>query len=295
MSLRILLIAVSFQLAVGVYCQGLPATGLFSFQISKTVEDSISLNDPRYLTSFNEGGYNNQPHISDEGIVYFSIRFVGENQNDIYALDLAAQSRYRITSTDESEYSPWLDASGKYIYCVQTDLREPPRQRLWKYPADRKDFGYAIWQTDEQVGYYAPIGDQQFAVFTVAEKNTLHFLDLSNGHSHPVVENIGRCLRTNEKGELYFIHEQTEQLHYLKVFAPGLEKSRILTRMPLDVQDFCLWDDKIWYGQDSQLKYFDPSSGTHHTLRDLSKYGIEKISRLDIRNGILVLVNEKRS
>lgn len=278
-------------LSCTIQAQDLPATQIFSFDLEENTPGNIFVKNPAWLTAFNPEGYNDQPVFVNSSLIFFSIRMPGSDQNDIYALELSSRKRYPVTSTKEGEYSPYVSSTYQTIYCVQTDALNPGRQRLWQYPLDRSHHGSSVWETELEVGYFIPVDDQTFALFVLGDPNRLFFYEKDTERAYPVSERIGRCLKTDENGDLFYIHKINDDIQYLKLYERDQRTAKILTRFPNGTEDFFYMDDKIWYGTGAELFVFELSSGKHKPVADLSKYGITDITRLVIQNNLLILVN----
>jgi hypothetical protein len=269
----------------------LPVSHLYAFELTQLPNNQWSTQYPRWLTQFNPNGYNNQPVFASDDVIFFSIRFEGEVQNDIYALDLKDLKRYRVTKTRESEYSPFVDVKNASIYTVQVDAGPAQQQRLWQYPLELDNFGHEVAKLNFQVGYFTRVFPDQFAVYSVEEPSKLYLLNPENGTLRLITERVGRCLKPDDDGNLMFIQEVTDELQYLKVFDDEYQTAQILTRLPKHIKDFTSWEGLIWYGDKAKLHHFDPEKGIHKQVADLSEYGITNITRLTIHNNTLVLVN----
>ena len=126
-------------------------TDMYLFPVKRT-DDSIWLEEGIYLNSFNERGYNNQCSFFERSLVYFSSNFES-NSTDIYALDLRNNSFWKVTDTEEAEYSPERIPQSESFSVVRIE-KDSITQSMWKYPIDQSNSGERILPNIGNIGYY---------------------------------------------------------------------------------------------------------------------------------------------
>lgn len=287
-------LAITFLFTITATAQALPKTQLYSFNVQGDSEKGFMLNSGKLLTSFNSKGYNNQPFVTDDGKLYYSIRLSDMDQNDIYVLDLRSAQRYRFTATNESEYSPWVDPVKGVLYCIRVNENSTPKQQLWAYPLDRSDSGKPVWRTDMEAGYFCPANDSLMAVFTLNdnEGGDLQIVNTNSGEANTIAENIGRTLKPDENGDIFFLHRASDELQYLKLYEVREKRAKVLTRMNMDINDFAYHQGLIWFAEGSRIMVFNPDAGLKREIADLAIYDINGITRLFLYDNSLILVND---
>src|SRR5687767_13765536 len=78
---------------------------LYLFSLEKSGKGEYHLHSAKFLSTFNKGGYTNQPSFTHMGDLLVSVRKPGETQNEIYQLLLPLKKYRRLTKTSASEYS----------------------------------------------------------------------------------------------------------------------------------------------------------------------------------------------
>ncbi|MCB9332248.1 MAG: hypothetical protein H6574_14280 [Lewinellaceae bacterium] len=277
------------------FSQKLEHFDVIQLTLNKTPDNIWHANTPRFLTSFNPQGYNNQPQFFSPNEIYLTVQFPSDtNQTDIYALNLITRTTTRVTATTTPEYSPTLMPGGRRFSAVRVE--ENGAQRLWSFPLDRADNGYPVFPALTNVGYHCWLRDTLAAVFLVGEGTAPHALGIVGiGKQQPtrVAFNIGRCLQTMPDGRLAYVHKATDQTWFLKAYDPRNGGSDILITMPTGSEDFAvLADGTFLAGQGAKLFYCDLSrQKIWQEIEDLRTYGIHNISRLALSaDGKLAMV-----
>ncbi|MCB0575177.1 MAG: hypothetical protein KDC61_11505, partial [Saprospiraceae bacterium] len=73
---------------------------LFLLSLTKNTDQSWQPIAPRFLTSFNPKGYNNQPCFFSNTEIYLTVQNPADtSQTDIVALDLLSRTRTQVTAT----------------------------------------------------------------------------------------------------------------------------------------------------------------------------------------------------
>ena len=85
-------------------------------------------------------------------------------------------------------------------------------------------------------------------------------------------------------GKLLFVQKATEQTWYLKTWDPKNNVQEIILKMPVGSEDFALLPDgTLLTGKGPKLYQFKaPRNADWKEVADLSKYGVQKITRLAV-------------
>jgi len=280
-------------LTTSAVCAQVPATDLYLFQLSP-LDTSWTIHSPLLLSGFNNGGYTNQPEFIADDLLYVSVRKAGEEQNDIYGLHLNEGKVERITATPESEYSPTRMPDRSSFSCVRQNDSDTVDQRLFEYPLDRNSNGTDLIPSHYNIGYHSWVTKDDVALFLVTELPTLAWANVETRESRRVLSNIGRCLRSGDAGELFYVHKYTDEVWYLKSTELQSKGSDIIIETLKGSEDFTISKDGTFFmGHGSQLYAYHPKiNNSWKLVADLGVYGITSITRLTINNkNELVLVN----
>jgi len=280
-----------FQIA-DLYAQ-LPSTKMYLLE-GAFANSTWEINNLEYLTEFNPTGYNNQPNWASEDEIYFTSDYKAYGLTDIYKMNLSSNSLTRITKTEESEYSPQLNADG-YITVVRQELddSQPVPQTLWSYPSDLNSYGSNLIPNRSDIGYYCMLPSNQVALFIVGDKSSLSIANLINPDDDFISYNVGRCMRYDHKGGLLYVQKiGSTWLLKRRVIDAGLTQT--ITPMLDDVEDFdILSDGNLIAGKGSALYIYDMlSKDGWKKLVDLNTVGINQITRLAFNNNKLVIVSQ---
>jgi hypothetical protein len=291
--------AVFFAIFTGVWMQlqgqGLEHHAIFSLQLRPGTTGGWRVEQPQYLSAFNRGGYNNQPRFFSKNEIYLSAQLFGDTtQTDIVSLDLARKVFTQVTATSATaEYSPTLMPNGQRFSAVRVE--EDGVQHLWSFPLDRSDNGRREIGRIAGVGYHCWLRDTLVALFIVGENDQPHSLQvagLSAQKTKQIGLNIGRCMAKTNEGHLAYVHKVSPENWYLKTWDPVQNTYAVLEKMPLGTEDFCLMGGDTWLcGQESKLLMHKAGQAGWQEIADLSRFGISRITRLDVNgDGLLVLV-----
>lgn len=272
----------------------MPSTSIFSFDF-ELEGDSIYLNNPAYLTSFNANGYNNQPSFFNRYEVYFSTNMYNDTLTEVAKLNILTKRLYRVTNTIESEFSPTLSPDPRYFSTVRIE-RNGRDQSLWLYPVDRSSYGRRLLEDLDNVGYHLWLSEDEVALFLVNNPISMAIANIETGTFNIILENIGRCLRLNQNGEIIFVHKLSTKDWYLKKMDPESGTVKILTSTLPGKEDFeILPDGSIIMGNGSELyRYVDRGVNAQwQMVDDLKSLGIKNISRMAISEDKLLIVDAK--
>ena len=264
--------------------QALPKNHVFVFHLNKATEGKLFLEDPRWITSFNPNGYNNQPDFIN-GMWHLSVRLPDADQNEIVALDLPTRQLRWITNTPESEYSPTKipGRSGEQFSVVRVEADST--QLLWQYDLVDEYSMTNVVAKEKMVGYTRWLNESKVALFLVGDPMSLVVGDLETEKTDFITSRIGRSLHSNDQEELFFTQRITDGAPWqLKKIAYGGFRPELITVSPGELQDFCLLEDgTILMGSGSVLvKYKPGKSTTWEFVADLALYGAKSISRLAV-------------
>lgn len=276
-------------------------TNIYLFDIKKKGDRDLTFSNPRYLTNFNSRGYNNQPNFFNNGELYISVKYPNDNQTDIYLLDLYRKSKYQVTETAESEYSPTLMPDLYSFSAVRVEANGD--QRLWQFPTDRLENGKPIFKYITNVGYHHWVNSRKVVLFLVGnngQQNELAVADVATDQVDKILSNIGRCFQTMPRtGKLLFVHKESPRIWYIKELNAydNYAKGEIVAQTLPGSEDFVVLEDGTFLmGSGSKLFKFHPSYDNEKGWRevaDLEYYGLRNITRLAVSDdGKLAVVTE---
>ena len=75
-------------------------TGIFLFDYNVKT-DTMIFSNAKFLTGFNENGYNNQPYFFSYSDLYLTSHNKEQDQTDIIHLDLSNNKMFEVTNTKE--------------------------------------------------------------------------------------------------------------------------------------------------------------------------------------------------
>jgi len=260
----------------------LPKTQIYLFDIKPLTDDYFEFTRPKYLTSFNSNGYNNQPHFINERALYFTMQTPSGDQTDIYGLNLYKKNKYQVTDTPDGEYSPTVMPGGKDFSCIREEYDGKKTQRLWKFPIDRSGKGSRIFEDVTGVGYHHWIGRTKVLMFIVGTPHKLIIGETDTQKTREVATNIGRCMQTLPNGNVAFIEKVSDKTWYLKELDINTYKINIMIEVPDGSEDFVITSDgTVMLGKGSKLyKYNQAYDKKWVEIGDFSHYGINNITRL---------------
>lgn len=273
----------------------LPNTQAYLFDMRQVSDDVFEFANPKYLTSFNKDGYNNQPHFINERVLYLTVQSKNGTQSDIYSLDLYRKIKTQITDTPDSEYSPTIVPNSSSFSCVREENDGNKTQRLWQFPIDRSNAGKRVLDKTG-VGYHAWLTPEDLALFMVGTPHKLILTNKRTGTSSEIATNIGRSLQQFPSGNLVYLEKESENTWYIKQIDPKSKKSAIVIEALKGSEDFIIASDgTIFSGKGSKLYKHNPSIDSNWIeIGDFAAYGIRNITRLAYNgNRKLVLISKK--
>ena len=289
LNLIVLYVTVVFSSAVA----QLPENDLILFDIQK-INQNLQIDNPRHITSFNLNNYNNQPSFFNAQTIYFSAIAGEKQQTDVFAIDLLRKTYWQVTDTPDGEYSPTLMPT-KRSFSVIVQEAVTNTQRLWQFPVDQSSLGKDIFPGITGVGYHCWINRENAALFIVGSPNQLVIANSTTQEKKVVLEDVGRGMRANKRGLLYFIHKLSDSNWILKRYDPNNNSITTIVQTPGMTEDFELMSDEtIIMANGSDLFSFNPDfSSEWKKIASLSDYNIDKVTRLAIQGQKLVVVTNK--
>lgn len=292
------MLKISTSLLLAFFCLStgiaqLPENDLVLFDFKK-VNSEYYITNGHLINEFNLGSYNNQPSFFDAQNIYFSAVTEGNDQSDIYAIDLLRKKYWQVTDTPDGEYSPTLMPSKRHFsVIVQEEITNT--QRLWQFPMDQSGLGKDIFPGITGVGYHCWLDRETAAMFIVGDPHKLIIANRNTLEQKTIVEDIGRGMRANKRGLLYFIHKIDEETWLIKRYDPSNNQISTIVQTPGKTEDFELMpDETIIMGSGSDLYAFNPDfSSEWKKIGSLKDWNIDKITRLSIFGQKLVVVSNK--
>lgn len=271
----------------------LPSTELWAIAIEEITDTSLEWSQPSLLSFQNSNGYNNQVSTHADGFA-LTIAKEGDEQTDICFFNLENREFKYLTSTrTTSEYSARIMTADSIFYVVRVDTNGD--QNLWALPLSLSHGGENILAGVNNVGYYDIISKDSFVVFLTGQPHQLALLTKQEAAPYVFTSNIGRTFFYRD-GDVYFVHKLTPTTWYLKAFNVKGKKSRIITKMPTDTEDFLLMADRSFLiFHEGQIKRYQQGRNTSwQPVADLSNLPFKKITRLAYDGHWLYLINKTR-
>jgi hypothetical protein len=271
----------------------LPSTNLVLFDL-KSNEKVVVLENPKYITSFNPAGYNNQPHFISNDLLWITSDYKSPGNTDIYQLDLINSAIKRLTATQESEFSPAASPNG-HLTVVRQKISEDgdPDQKLWSYDNDRKLNEGPVTSEFDNIGYFCWLSELDLALYQVTSPNELVMYNLSNNKRHHIAYNVGRALKKDKNGDMFYVHKVGGSWSLRKFDIKSFTSSYI-AEMIEGQEDFAILPNgDIISSHGAKLMHLKMVPNAEwKEITDLSSYRINKISRIAANNSRLAIVFE---
>ncbi len=282
-----------FMLSIHVASGQLPKSDLILFDFKK-VNSEYFITKGTLINKFNLDSYNNQPSFFNALNIYFTAVAPGKEQTDIFAIDLLRKKYWQVTDTPDGEYSPTLMPTKRH-FSVIVQEENTNIQRLWQFPIDQSGLGSDLFPGITGVGYHTWVDRERVAMFIVGEPNKLILANRNTQEQKTIVEEIGRGLKANKRGLIYFVHKVNDENWIIKRYDPSNNKISTIVQTPGKTEDFELMkDETIIMGSGSDLYAFNPDFSKEWVkIGSLSEWGIENITRLSIFGEKLVVVSKK--
>ncbi len=271
----------------------LPATQLYIFDVQPK-DEGFTLSNAKYLSAFNENGYNNQPSFINSNEVLITSNYFDSFQTDILRLHLAKRTITRVTATPEGEYSPTLMMDRRHFSVIREITGGEINQVLWQYPLSQAHEGNLILENEYRVGYHCWLSGSEVATFLVDDPVQLVIHDITDGSRARIADEPGRSL-LNIDDTLYYVDRSSTEQWIIRSYDPSTNQlSAIATTLPQSEDMVFVEPAYLLMGKESKLYRLDlrePSNWTE--VADLEQYGINKISRLAYKRNRLIVVNAK--
>lgn len=256
---------------------------LYLFSLERTGKGEYHLHSPKFLNSFNRGGYNNQPSFTPSGDLLISVRKQGETQNDIWLLSLNSKKYKRLTRTSAFEYSPRIHPDEEQLTVLRKVGETPLDQQVCNIHLRTGDM-HCLTPSIKDIGYYTWLSEKELGLWRIENNtNRLSYYNTEDGKSRRITTSIGRTLHSDKNGSLYYVHKFTDEFWYIKKYNPSTSAIDIITQTIGKNEDFAMTaEGTIFMGKDNILYSFHPGAKEWTKVADLSIYGIKFISRLAI-------------
>ena len=267
-----------------------PSTAIMLFDYE--IEDGVvSLDNPKLLTDFNAGGYNNQPSFFSEDLLYISSDHRGDNNTEIIALDLSANKLTRVTKTTQSEYSPTMMPDGKHFSVIRQKNTEPMDQHLWQYPIDRSGEGKAIIDDLTNVGYHCWIGPYKVIMFLVDDPHQMVEYNTVTGEQEIIAKDIGRSLY-RRGNVLYYLEKVSRKFWYIKAYNFVHNTVEVVTQALREKEDFAIAHDGTFIMSSGSILFaFSPDKDkTWRKVVDLKDHGLSNVTRIALTDSKIAMV-----
>lgn len=275
----------------------LQASDAYFFRYRALTEDVYQFDEPAFFTSFNRGGYNNQPCFFNEEELYLTIGMAdGNSQTDIYAFNFSKGEMRRVTATHESEYSPKPIPGKESFSVVRVSSKDTTKQLFWEYPLSGGQDGRLLWDGSTQIAYYHWIGPDQFITQVLGEPNQLLRVNLKSGSVDLLTTNIGRSFAILSDKRIGYVQKEGNQASIMafnpqdSLFSP----EKLINTQPGSEDFIGLQTGEIVMGNGSKLyKYRHGWDTEWKEIADFSAYQIRNITRLAEGPGQqLILINQ---
>jgi len=238
-------------------------------------KDSLILGTPVNMT--NRSGYDNQPHFTPDGkyVLYTSIREDG--QADCYRYSIKDQSTIRLTTTEESEYSPTVMPGGKSFSVVRVEVDQT--QRLWQFDLDGKK-PELILKDIKPVGYHVWGDKNSVVLFVLGSPPELHMADINTGKSKVVTTRIGRSLhKVPGSYSVSFVHKiSSDSWQIQRLDLQTHEMSPIFETLP-GSEDY-VWTPHGTILMGKGMKLYQRTPVKDQTWREIADFTVLKGERI---------------
>ena len=226
-------------------------------------------------------GYDNQPFFLPDGSAFLYTSIDANGQADVWRHEFDRGRSYRVTRTEESEFSPTPHADGTFtVIRVEAD----GRQRLWRFENDGAN-PQLLLPDVEPVGYQAWADEHQVAMFILGEPPTLASADVRTGETRSLLSSIGRALhRVPGKRTISVVHKAAE--NDWQIVEVDLASGDVSELAPLlrPAEDYAwLPDGQLIMGRGSKLYLRRPGEDREwREFADFSGHGITQITRIAV-------------
>lgn len=283
--------------AMGLYAQKLPVTQLYQFKLTSSASGLYTVDNARWLTQFNQTGYNNQPTFINDNELYITVQYAWDTtQTDIYSLNLATNVLTQITNTPESEYSAKPIPNTSEFSVVRVDATAEKKQRLWRYPLNRSNMGKEVFRFQDDIGYYHWISGSRVVLFIVDKPNNrLAITDVGTESAVRFDFVPGRTFATLPNGNIACVEKSNDLEWYIRSLNPTTNNSEYIVKTQPDSEDFVVTDNgTLLMGKGGYLYQFRPTIDKDWVqIANLRSFGVKKIERMALNSkGDLVVVTK---
>ncbi len=281
--------SMSFSIA-----QEVPGFEIYVLSLELSADNELFFTAPENISV--NPGYDNQPSFSPAGdeIIFTSMR--DGKQTDIFSYNIISRQLQQLTNSTTSEYSPMFTKEGKAITVVRVE--EDGAQRLWEIPVG-KSKGKLVMRDVYDVGYYAPLRDNQFACFVLPEPFTLRIYKKREQRPLVIDRNIGRSIQPVPGSAAFTYLVKTDSIKWtIKEYNyENKQFSQVATIAPGPEDMQFHPGGNVFMARGSALYYFDYfGSRQWYMFADLSAFGIGEIFRIafspDGRNMAIVVAEQ---
>ncbi len=277
----------------------LPTTDMYILDINFE-SDQYEVGECKFFSSFNIGGYNNQPYFMSSDNVLITSNKDNKKSTDIYQLNLTSKTISRLINNDLSEYSPSIRPHSNQISVVSVEHDGSQVLRAFDASGDELGESYNLLPSLRKIAYYDWIDNHRIAISMLdrldGETMNLYVANIEEKTKKKLVEDVGRCIRTTDKRNgFYFVHKLTPEFWYLKYYNLQADNVTIIVQMLNGIEDFELMNDgTIIIAKEDELFKF--SSDIDHdwvSIANLASYGLTNMKRIAINGNKMIICNVK--
>jgi hypothetical protein len=211
----------------------------------------------------------------------------GASQMDIFRYDFKRRKVSRVTSTNESEYSPTVTPDGKFISVIRVEA--DGTQRLWKFRLNGKD-PKLVLENVKPVGYHSWLDGTTLALFVLGQPATLQLADTTTGKAEIVASNIGQSIQKIPGGGVSFVQqagqgaERTFTITQLTVGGGSPVTTPLTPAVPGSTQVHVTWtpNGTLLMAHDGALYAWNKGDTTWRVVADLKALGLKNVTRLAV-------------
>ncbi len=191
-------------------------------------------------------GYDNQPSFLPGEAAFYYVAEGDSGKTDIRLYDIARRASQPVfVSADRSEYSPKRTPDNAHLSYIQ-ETPDGDVTRVYYRPIDGSGDGAAVADF-APLGYYAWLdGGAALGVYFRSEPGSLYRVDVANGATTLLHENIGRALAADKNGaHLWFTEIVDGEEPLFRLMRYDADKGDIISLfdLPPGAQDFALVPD----------------------------------------------------
>ncbi len=288
------ILALLFSVISG-QAQKLPVTNVFCIYLNHpATTTNWQASKIELLNSYNYQAYNNQPYFINANEVLITSQGKGDDNTDIYSLDLQIHQLRRLVDNDGKDYSPRLspDHSGD-ITCVHINKNDSV-QNLCLFSGSDGSFKKYIFQGVGQIGYYRHFRKDLWVCFLVDQpSNLLSFINANTMEKKIFASSIGRTFEVLSQNEILFVHKILPDQWILKSYDYSSQKMTAWAVMPPASEDFALMQNgNVICASGSKLLLLDKDASMWKELMDLASLGIQHMQRIAIEGQKVLVVDE---